>query len=633
MTIVRFLFDQDYLDSGCDGGVPPEGTQVDNFPWTYGTNFAISLVCLVCFGIIMSSKPPRTLLYWSIPLYFLLTSIGHVIAGVNHLIIETVNDPELRPLEISSFMIIGIANAFLLHATSALLLSRRHMRLLIQGPLVLIAFAGSLFASAVGNLEMYGFVLVGTHLFAAFVFFFQTRKENGPKERRWWILKGISQLILFVALILHLLLKKGCDQLEDYAKCFEECRLPAHPHGFNHNALFHIVIVLGNVLFAWSDVTVPAAESASDAVDDHTWKMISTFWSRLRSDLSLSFFGHEEPTQEGFLATSEDDMGGGNELQESRCDARILDMDRNFCLGKGIFHKAGIFKLVFLLVTLATLIQDAILCENARFYAAYLTRWGLIFATLYFLASCSLVFFKKARSRAASFVIKFAWLGFSVSSYWSSVTLFYWVNPDHDQMEFAYVSAHGITFLMLMVDGLLINRTPVRLKHILVNLALTAMYSAWTIIQNLVLRYNPDKADKDDIDDDAIYDLLKWQASPGWSVVLVVYMHFIYAPFFQTLTWRLSLRGRHYYAATKCEGKNNNEVVGSTQMMSPSSDALLEPTQSEDGDDDDFFRETLSEEEQEDRDDIEAAYAVKQTIDHTGEVRVVRIPSKEVQRG
>jgi hypothetical protein len=59
-------------------------------------------------------------------------------------------------------------------------------------------------------------------------------------------------------------------------------------------------------------------------------------------------------------------------------------------------------------------------------------------------------------------------------------------------------------------------------------------YSIWSIIQNVVLRYNP----QDDDDDDAIYDIMKW--------------HVIF--------WDLSIRGRHYQEATPTEQEEEDHV-------------------------------------------------------------------------
>merc|ERR1712232_555222 len=97
-----------------------------------------------------------------------------------------------------------------------------------------------------------------------------------------------------------------------------------------------------------------------------------------------------------------------------------------------------------------------------------------------------------------------------------------------------------------MGDGLVVNRIPVRLRHWTeLSLPFYLAYSMWTVLQSpLVFDVN----NPDHEDDDKIYPILDWDASPKMAVVLVSMIVFVFSPIVHGILWGLSLPGRRYYA-------------------------------------------------------------------------------------
>jgi hypothetical protein len=145
-----------------------------------------------------------------------------------------------------------------------------------------------------------------------------------------------------------------------------------------------------------------------------------------------------------------------------------------------------------------------------------------------------------------NFILKFTWALFSVATVQGiCIALLYWafVWETHWGFQIDNVMTHGGCLLMVLIDGLLINRIPLRINHMLLTTLLAVLYLIWSVIQNVVWKYNPVHDD----DDDALYDVLKWREETTSAIILSVIIVFVAIPLFTSLLWCVSLPGRHYY--------------------------------------------------------------------------------------
>ena len=67
-------------------------------------------------------------------------------------------------------------------------------------------------------------------------------------------------------------------------------------------------------------------------------------------------------------------------------------------------------------------------------------------------------------------------------------------------MDYRITMVHGGVMILTLLDGLVINRVPVRIKHMLVTAVFGVLYLIWTLFHELVYQYNPYKMDDDTVD-------------------------------------------------------------------------------------------------------------------------------------
>jgi len=234
-----------------------------------------------------------------------------------------------------------------------------------------------------------------------------------------------------------------------------------------------------------------------------------------------------------------------------------LDLQDTFHIDKGLCSSEGIFKLILLVANLAMWVQGWV--AYPLFFPAFLTSWGNFFAILYQSGSlllttkpCSLFNSNAANDNdneiSVTRLVKFTWVCFPLSSVIGCLsTALYWtyrpmMNLGSNSIVLSDVTAHGGVLIILLLQGLLLDRVPIRLKHSAFIGIFFVLYKAWLVIQNNVIEYNP----FDDDDDDALYDAFGWKKDVGTAVSNTLITAFLIVPFFIILLWGLSLPGRRY---------------------------------------------------------------------------------------
>jgi len=119
------------------------------------------------------------------------------------------------------------------------------------------------------------------------------------------------------------------------------------------------------------------------------------------------------------------------------------------------------------------------------------------------------------------------------------------------QITYLTLMLHGIVNIFVLVDGLLSNKIPVRMKHVLVVAVLSLCWVFWSVLHDLSSLSNPNLGDSssevgDSADDDAIYSTIRWNHEPLSAAILSFLVIFIVEPLLLSLIWLCSLRNRRY---------------------------------------------------------------------------------------
>jgi len=199
------------------------------------------------------------------------------------------------------------------------------------------------------------------------------------------------------------------------------------------------------------------------------------------------------------------------------------------------------------------------------FFFAYLTHWCLTATALW--AAVSFVNSlwgptqpQRNSDETVSTWTKVCWLLYTATANvnFVVVTLFWTIEYDYSAgvpPTYKNLMAHGGTFILCWIDGLIVNRIPFRLKHVPVPMLLAATYVAWLAIHQMLTDIgNPQTSDNDpETNDDLIYGAVNFKENAVFSSVLVVFVVLVYTPLVHLLLWSLSL---YSFPCGGCRGMN-----------------------------------------------------------------------------
>ena len=103
-----------------------------------------------------------------------------------------------------------------------------------------------------------------------------------------------------------------------------------------------------------------------------------------------------------------------------------------------------------------------------------------------------------------------------------SITILFWAlefDYAEDTVEYVSVMVHGGGMVLIIVDGFLLNRLPLRAKQFVLCELFSFVYLVWTLVHGLSGLGNP-YAEDGTQSDDAIYATLAWKNKPVPSLVL-----------------------------------------------------------------------------------------------------------------
>jgi len=235
-------------------------------------------------------------------------------------------------------------------------------------------------------------------------------------------------------------------------------------------------------------------------------------------------------------------------LEES--SERYIDVANSFAPSSPRFQHVIVLRvglLVWTIIGLARSILDT--DEEDRFiWLGYLTHLGLVISIVYQITACIVTLHKKSLIQHAgstynpSGLVKVVWFLYVLAvPNELIITLLYWT-LDYPTIEDGVVTynavfTHGILAVLLLIDGNLIARIPVRIKHIVVIEIYSISYLIWTVIHAFSGIGNGSE------DGDLLYDVIDWKDKPIATLITCVIIVVVVIPIIFMVLWFLSLAG------------------------------------------------------------------------------------------
>ena len=241
----------------------------------------------------------------------------------------------------------------------------------------------------------------------------------------------------------------------------------------------------------------------------------------------------------------------------------VLDMPASFS-SRGFV--AIVLKPLLYAVCIGTL-HLSIANDPRPFWLAYLTHWSLVISVAYALVSCFNTIVPVAQpvtsTSPVGFRLSLMWVLFQVAAHSELlITTLYWSlisERGSEDFNLNNLLIHGGVSLAVLVEGLVANRIPVRLRHFWFVCILYALYLVWTLFHSLLFDIgNPDISDEDlETNDDAIYSVLDWVDRPEETGIRAALILGAASPILFLVIWGLSM----YDPLTcSCTGSNRRYI-------------------------------------------------------------------------
>ena len=189
-------------------------------------------------------------------LFFCLTGLGFLFAGLDHHITDSTDRTAAQViLKWLGFWVVGLGGMFLNGAQIEIWQRRRRSKWKIALWLVL-----NLTFGIVGIL-LSSFFVVGLWILTSYLIYLGrhviglARSTQQPPSRAKHVLNIEAAIVGVISLMIQASWEPACG-LAAYEVCFEDCPLP-NPTVFNHNALFHVLMVVSLVVQAIAEYKYP----------------------------------------------------------------------------------------------------------------------------------------------------------------------------------------------------------------------------------------------------------------------------------------------------------------------------------------------------------------------------------------
>ena len=217
----------------------------------------------------------------------------------------------------------------------------------------------------------------------------------------------------------------------------------------------------------------------------------------------------------------------------------------NSCANNGFVW--GAIKLIFVVWTMQVTIVAIYSFDITKRYMwpFYLTNWTVILTNVYFI--CGFLLHTRAfpfldvaystivqnyYEHHATLITRIVWSSYVVALVFGIMsTVLYWVLVYENWVaDYLDIMPHGILVLFVIIDGMFINRIPIRIKHLGIVESIAILYLIWTVVYEYFV-----------MDGDALlYDVLNWKDTPGSSAVLSLIIVCVATPVVFFLCWSIS---------------------------------------------------------------------------------------------
>lgn len=215
--------------------------------------------------------------------------------------------------------------------------------------------------------------------------------------------------------------------------------------------------------------------------------------------------------------------------------------------------------------TLSILVTDLLWryegADERKYYLIYLTNWCHLFTVVYawlsFLLSIVPLLTKTTgdNNNSPGIIVRFTWGMYSVvSTIQMVVVLLYWLveyQGGSDRPSYSQIMKHGVFMVLVLLEGLILNSIPIRVKQIAFPTLVAILYCIWTLLHAFFDIGNPLENDNDETtDDDAIYGIVNWRKRPELSAEVTIIATFVVQPVLFLTLWTAAKDLRRYVATT-----------------------------------------------------------------------------------
>ena len=116
------------------------------------------------------------------------------------------------------------------------------------------------------------------------------------------------------------------------------------------------------------------------------------------------------------------------------------------------------------------------------------------------------------------------------------ITILFWVLEFDGEVKYISVMVHGGGMALIVIDGFLLSRIPLRMKQFLLFQTFTILYLIWNVVHAYSGIGNPYN-DGESQDDDAIYASLAWKNNTMGAAILSAGIVCVANPVLFLLCW------------------------------------------------------------------------------------------------
>ena len=215
---------------------------------------------------------------------------------------------------------------------------------------------------------------------------------------------------------------------------------------------------------------------------------------------------------------------------EDGSDARALDVASTFSPKPHALYIVA--KLIIVAWIISVMVMRIMMFAFPSFWLAFLTHWTLVLTVAYslmsFVASVVLAC-RPPQTATLTIWLKVMWALYAAMLPANVlVTILYWALEFDGTTNYPGVMVHGGTMVLIMIDGCILSRIPIRIKQFWFYELFCFLYIVWTIIHSFTLG-NPFREARGE-DDNSIYGALGWKNNTTTAIITSVLVLFVGNP-------------------------------------------------------------------------------------------------------